>query len=659
MLFVAFQGDEGGSRGKGKREGEGEDWNHVMLTVNAITLRIAGKTLLHEASLSLAAGAHVGLVGQNGVGKSTLLRAINGDLAVDKGEIRRPARWSRAMTSQEAPGGCLSLIDTVLAADVQVARLFAQAAALEAGEGEGDLAAIYDRLTDLDAFTAQARAATILAGLGFDEAAQARRCQEFSGGWRMRVALAALLFRQPDLLLLDEPTNHLDLEASLWLESYLKSYPGTVILVSHDRGLLNRCVTHIAHLCDQRLRLYTGGYDEFERQRALHMALDAKAQAKIVAKRSHMQAFVDRFRYKASKAKQAQARLKMLQKLQDVAALSAQRTLPITFPAPDPLASPLLTLDGVEVGYGGPPVLRGIHFQLNGEDRLALLGPNGQGKSTFLKLIVGELHSAVGSVRKSGKLRVGYFAQHQAEALKLAETPLEALARCMPGKGETELRKRLGGFGFSKSRATTRIGDLSGGQKARLLLALMSVDRPHVLLLDEPTNHLDVDSRQALVQAIQDFNGAVILVSHDPDLVAACADALWLVKEGRLAPFDGDLEDYRRLLLKGEKAPTQPPKPAPAKKSAPAKLKIDKQRRKALAAAARAAERDMDRLTAMIAKTQERLADPDLYTRDSQNRDPQKFEAYAALLKQLRQDLEAAEAAWMQAEMDQQAYDSV
>ena len=612
-----------------------------MLTVNAITLRIAGKPLLEDASLSIGPGARVGLVGQNGVGKSTLLKAISGDLGLDKGEISLPGRWSMAMTKQEAPGGPQSLIDTVLDADEEVAGLLRQAEALEAGQGDGDLAAIYDRLNDLDAFTAKARAATILAGLGFDEAAQARACQEFSGGWRMRVALASLLFLQPDLLLLDEPTNHLDLEATIWLESYLKTYPGTLILVSHDRGLLNRCVTQIAHLSDQRLKLYTGGYDDFERQRALQMELDAKAQAKVDAKRAHMQAFVDRFRYKDSKAKQAQSRIKMLEKLQDVVALSAERTLPIRFPEPDPLPSPLVTFDRAEVGYDGPPILKNINLQLNSEDRLALLGANGQGKSTLLKLIVGELSASAGETRKSGKLRVGYFAQHQAEALNLAETPIDALGRLLPGKTETEVRRRLGGFGFSEGRATTRIGDLSGGQKARLLLALMSIDRPHVLLLDEPTNHLDVDSRQALVQAIQDFDGAVILVSHDPDLVAACADALWLVKDGRVSPFDGDLDDYRALLLGKEK-------PEPSKESKPVeRQKVSKQERKDLQTAVRNAEKNIDKITAMIAKTEERLADPELYTKD-----PQKLESYGILIKNLRADLAAAESAWLQAEAE-------
>ena len=620
-----------------------------MLNIQAITLRLAGTALLQDASLSIAPGTRVGLVGQNGVGKSTLLRAIHGDLSVDTGEITWPRRWSVAMTRQEAPGGSASLIDTVLNADQEVASLLRQAAALEAGQetaGETgtDLAALYERLGDLDAFTARARAATILAGLGFDEAAQARACQEFSGGWRMRVALAGLLFLEPDLLLLDEPTNHLDLEATLWLESYLKAYPGTLVLVSHDRGLPNRCVTQIAHLSDQTLRLYTGGYDDFERQRATQMAIDAKTKAKMAAQRQHMQAFVDRFRYKASKAKQAQSRLKMLEKMGPIAALSAERTLPLAFPAPDPLASPLLTFDGAAVGYGeGPPVLSRIDFQLNRDDRLALLGANGQGKSTFLKLIVGALGSSAGETRKSGKLRVGYFAQHQAEALNLAETPLDALARRLPGKSETQVRKQLGGFGFSAARATTRIGDLSGGQKARLLLALMSLDRPHVLLLDEPTNHLDVDSRQALVRAIQDFEGAVILVSHDPDLVAACADALWLVKDGRVRPFDGDLDDYRRLLLGRGAEPvraTPPPAAAP-------KPRVSKQQRKDLQAAVRSAEREMDRLHAMIRKTEQRLADPSLYAGGGG-----KVESYDLLLQQLQTDLAAAEQAWIDAEAE-------
>ena len=622
-----------------------------MLSVKAITLRIAGRALLTDASLNLSPGAHVGLVGQNGVGKSTLLRAISGELDVDQGEISVPNRWSLAMTKQEAPGGDLSLIETVLNADEEVTRLLRQAAALEAGHGSDahdieDLATIYERLGNLDAFTARARAATILAGLGFDEAAQARACKTFSGGWRMRVALAALLFLQPDLLLLDEPTNHLDLEATLWLESYLQAYPGTLILVSHDRGLLNRCVTQIAHLSDQKLRLYSGGYDDFERQRAVQMELDTRAQAKIAAKRAHMQAFVDRFRYTASKAKQAQSRLKMLEKMGEVAALTAERTLPLTFPAPDPLPSPLVTFDRAAVGYGGSPILENINLQLNAHDRLALLGANGQGKSTLLKLIVGELAASSGHVRKSGKVRVGYFAQHQAEALNLAETPLDALGRLMPGKTQTQVRQRLGGFGFSEDRAITRIGDLSGGQKARLLLAIMSFDRPHVLLLDEPTNHLDVDSRQALVQAIQDFEGAVILVSHDPDLVAACADALWLVKAGGVRPFDGDLDDYRALLL-GKNRITKPVETVKSHAPVIPAAKVSKQQIRDLRAAVRAAEKDVDRLTAMIAKTQERLANPDLYIKD-----PQKLESYGVLIKSLKADLAVAEGAWLHAESE-------
>lgn len=615
----------------------------IMLSINKLTLRVAGKPLLQSANLSIGPGSRVGLVGQNGVGKSTLLRAIYGDVGLDEGEISVPSRWSMAMTTQEAPGGSASLIDTVLKADQEVFKLLNRAHAIEIGEVEGDLASIYDRLTDLNAFTAKSRAATILAGLGFDENTQSRSCEEFSGGWRMRVALASLLFVEPDLLLLDEPTNHLDLEATIWLESYLQTYPGTLVVVSHDRGLLNRCVNQIAHLSDQKLRLYTGGYDEFERQRALKMELDAKAQAKIDARRAHMQAFVDRFRYKDSKAKQAQSRVKMLEKLQDISAMSAERSLPINFPEPKPLASPLLTFLDAEASYGNNRILSKINFQLNYDDRIALLGKNGQGKSTLLKLIVGQLQSEAGETLKSSKLRVGYFAQHQAESLNLSETPIDALTRLMPGKSETEVRRRLGGFGFAAERAITRIGDLSGGQKARLLLALMSMGQPHVLLLDEPTNHLDVDSRQALVQAIQNFPGAVILVSHDPDLVAACADSLWLVSDGLVLPFEGDLDDYRDLLLKKQQSLTAE---SIEVRSLPQKPRITKQEKKGLQAALRSAEKDMDRLVAMISKLEDRLADPDLYTRE-----PAKLESYGILRKQLKDELEAAEEVWIKAEV--------
>ena len=604
-----------------------------MLTIQDVTLHLAGKTLLEGASLAIDRGARVGLVGQNGVGKSTLLKAIAGELAVDKGEITIPTRWSLAMTRQEAPGGDQSLIDTVMGAHEEMAALLAKAEA-----GEGDLAEIYERLDALDAYTARARAATILAGLGFDEAVQARPCHEFSGGWRMRVALASLLFLSPDLLLLDEPTNHLDLEAVVWLETYLVNYPGTIILVSHDRGLLNRCVTQITHLSEARLRLYAGDYDTFEKQRALQMEIGAKAKAKQDSKRAHLSAFVERFRAKASKAKQAQSRLKMLEKMSEIAVINAERTLPLSFPNPDPLPSPLLTLERVSVGYDGPPILKHIHFQLGHEDRIALLGANGQGKSTLLKLLVGHLKAHEGEVRRSAKLRVGYFAQHQSEALRLSETPMEALTHVMPdGSTQTQIRSRLGGFGFSEDKATTRIANLSGGQKARLLLALMSFDRPHILLLDESTNHLDMDSRHALIEAIQNFKGAVILVSHDPDLVAACADSLWLVNGGTVQPYPGDLDDYRAFLLgKVEKKP-DPPKPKPPQPN--------KQASKDLRAIARAAERDIDRLTAMIAKTEEKMADPTLYTQSSQ-----KAAGYGALLADLKKQLTTAEGIWLRAE---------
>ena len=517
-----------------------------MLRIENLTYRIGGRVLLDGASAAIDAGHRVGLVGRNGTGKTTLMRLILGALEPDGGAVARPPRWTVGITSQEAPGGEASLIDTVLASDAELAAL--EAEALVATDPDR-ISEIHARLEEKEAHRARPRAARILAGLGFDEAAQQRPCSSFSGGWRMRVALASLLFMRPNLLLLDEPTNHLDLEATLWLEDYLRAYPGTVLLVSHDRDLLNRAVEEILHLEGAKLTLYRGGYDRFEETRRMRLELDEKSRKTQEAERARIQAFVDRFRYKASKARQAQSRLKMLARMAPLPERQEDASIVFEFPDPKAMAPPLLSGDGIAVGYGAAAVLKGVGFSIGPEDRIALLGANGNGKSTLAKLIAGRLEPMAGALARARHLRVGYFAQHQAEELDLDASPYLALARLRPDDPPARVRAHLGRFGFSQDRANTRTGALSGGEKTRLLLALVTENSPHVLVLDEPTNHLDIAARESLVHALNDFKGAVVLVSHDPHMVELVADELWLVADGRVERYTGDMEDYRALLL--------------------------------------------------------------------------------------------------------------
>jgi ATP-binding cassette subfamily F protein 3 len=518
-----------------------------MLTITDLTCRVAGRPLLEGASLTLPAGHKGGLIGRNGTGKTTLLKLIAGEIQADTGEIRLPNNARIGRIAQEAPSGPQSLLETVLAADTERAKLLDEA---EHATDPHRIADIHQRLHEIGAHAAPARAAQILHGLGFDAAAQERPCSDFSGGWRMRVALAALLFQAPDLLLLDEPTNHLDLEATLWLEDFLKRYPYTVLLVSHDRDLLNGAVDKIIHLHERKLTMYTGGYDDFERLRSERLALQAAAAAKQDAQRKHMQAFIDRFRYKASKARQAQSRIKALAKMQPIAAAVEERGIEFTFPEPEELAPPLIVMDDVAVGYEeGKPILTRINMRLDPDERIALLGSNGNGKSTMAKLIAGKLKPMAGELRASRKLKVGYFAQHQTDELDLEATPLLSMERAAPNLNAEKCRAHIARFGLDVQRATTPVGNLSGGEKARLLLALMTHAAPNILLLDEPTNHLDIDSRQALVQAINEFPGAVVLISHDPHLIELTVDRFWLVKDGRCQPFDGDLNDYKEMIL--------------------------------------------------------------------------------------------------------------
>lgn len=594
-----------------------------MLHINDLTFRHAGRTIFQRATVALERGWRVGMVGRNGAGKTTLLKLIAGDLHPDAGDVRLVGRVRVGTVAQEAPGGARSLLDTVLAADGERTALLEEA---ETASDPARLADIHERLAVIRADAAPARAARLLAGLGFDEAAQQRPCGEFSGGWRMRVALAALLFAEPDLLLLDEPTNHLDLEATIWLESYLKSYPGSLILVSHDRGLLNRTVDRILHVEAERLTLYQGNYDRFERTRRERLEREAATNTKIQAQRRHIQAFVDRFRAKATKARQAQSRLKMLEKLQPIVSVVESQTVSLDFPRPEPLSPPILSLEGAAVGYGEKPVLQGIDLRIDMEDRVALLGANGNGKSTLARLLAGRLKPSTGRLARSPKLRVGYFAQDQAEALDLSGTPLSNLQQLMPMATEEKLRSHLGRFGFSADKADTRAGKLSGGEKARLLFALVSREQPHLLILDEPTNHLDVDAREALVQALGEFEGGVILVSHDPHLVELVADRLWLVQNGTVQPFEGDMADYRQLLLEQRRAERRQAK-AEARSQSGADGPVsqadarDRRRQAAvqrnaladLKKAARQAEARLEKLQAALDLLEQELADPALY----------------------------------------------
>jgi len=531
-----------------------------MLSFDNVTIRIAGREIIGGATANLPAGRRIGLVGRNGAGKSTLLKVILGQLAPDGGDVSWPRDWKIGAVAQEAPGGADSLLDTVLAADHERHTL------LLAAETEIEphaLGYIYNRLDDIDAYSAPARAAAILAGLGFSAEEQLRPCSEFSGGWRMRVALAAILFASPDLLLLDEPTNYLDLEGVLWLEDFLRRYRGTVLIVSHDRDLLNTAAEFILHLEHGKLTLYTGGYNTFVATRTAKRALDAAFAKKQEAAREHMQAFVDRFKAKASKARQAQSRMKMLAKMQTIEVPVDEHVAPIRIPKPVEASPPLITMHNASVGYEpGKPILTHMSMRFDPDDRIALLGKNGNGKSTLAKLLAGKLPLMDGELVRARKLVAGYFAQHQLEELDGSLTPIETLSHLRRNLRMEQVRAQLGGFGFSSDKAMTKVANLSGGERARLMLALATLDKPNMLILDEPTNHLDIDARAELLNALNDFDGAVILVSHDRRLLEATTDRFLLVANGRVEPFDGDLDDYRRYLLSGENTPArreQPP----------------------------------------------------------------------------------------------------
>ena len=620
-----------------------------MLHFNDLTYRIEGRLILDKATAGIPAGHKVGLVGRNGSGKTTLLRLIAGELHPDDGSVSYPKAARLGIVAQEAPGGPDSLIDWVLAADTERSALLAEA---ETAADPHRISDIHIRLADIDAHSAPSRAATILAGLGFDEAAQARPCAEFSGGWRMRVALGAILFLQPDVLLLDEPTNYLDLEGTLWLESYLKNYPHTVLMVSHDRDLLNRAVGHILHLERGKLALYSGGYDDFEQARRERQRLDLKMNKKMEDQRKHMQAFVDRFRYKASKARQAQSRIKALEKLQPIAEYAAERVAPFVFPNPAKrLANPMIQLDHAVAGYeAGVPILRDLNLRIDQDDRIGLLGQNGNGKSTLAKLIAGRLQPLDGRRRASDKMTVGFFAQHQMDDLPDKLTPFDHMVQLMPEATEAQRRARLGHIGFGNDKAGTEAHKLSGGEKARLLFAIAAFHAPHLMILDEPTNHLDVDAREALVMALNEFEGAVILISHDRHLLEASVDRLWVVRNATVTNYDGDLAQYRRDCLDERSGRKRDKSKATVDITGSAVNRSEQRRASAgkrgdvspLKKAVAAAERRVAALQLRIAGYDEKLADDSLYARD-----PAKASALARERGQLLKELAVAEADWL------------
>ena len=608
-----------------------------MLKINDISYSVEGRLLLENATAIIPAGHKVGVVGRNGTGKTTLFRLIRGELGLEGGSITLPRQAKIGGVAQEVPGNEVSLIDTVLAADLERANL------LKESERVTDAARISDiqtRLADIDAWSAEARASSILRGLGFDSKKQQMPCSAFSGGWRMRVALAAVLFSQPDVLLLDEPTNYLDLEGALWLENYLLKYPHTVLIVSHDRSLLNRSVSTILHLEDKKLQLYGGGYDTFAKTRAARLAAAECEAKKQETRRAHLQSYVDRFRYKADKARQAQSRLKAIARLEPITRPQEAALRRFSFPTPEELSPPILRIENGIAGYGETTVLSRLDLRIDQDDRIALLGQNGQGKSTLAKLISGRLKPLAGQLVQSSKLRIGYFAQHQVDELYVDETPIDHVRRLRPSKTPAQLRAILGGFGIGAEQAETLVGRLSGGQKARLSLLLATIDAPHLLILDEPTNHLDIESREALVEALTAYSGAVILVSHDMHLLELVADRLWLVNNGRVTPYEEDLESYRKQLLSADKpskkTQSKAERPKPASREKILSLRSD----------VRKSEARLVKLNEMRDKLAIKLADSALYDDTRIGELATWNKKYAEVMEAL----ERAEALWLAAQ---------
>ncbi|MBD3835576.1 ABC-F family ATP-binding cassette domain-containing protein [Brevundimonas sp.] len=630
-----------------------------MLQINNLTLNAWGRQFLDDASVSLPPGAKVGLVGRNGIGKSTLFKVILGELAANGDEISLPRTARIASVDQEHPATPVSVLETILEADVERHDLMTR---LETADPE-EMGEIWARLIEIDAESAPARASEILVGLGFSQEDLHRPMAHFSGGWRMRVALAAALFAEPDMLLLDEPTNYLDLEGALWLEARLKKYPHTALIISHDRDLLNAVCTHILHLSNRKLDLYTGNYDAFEKTRAEKLRLMEATKSKQEAERAHLQKFIDRFKAKASKATQAQSRVKKLEKMERIELPPEERVAPFILPSPDrPLPPPLIRLERANVGYEpGKPILRNLNLRMDLDDRIGLLGVNGAGKSTFAKLIAKALTVETGEFHRDGKMRVGWFHQHQIEAMDPEDTPLQIILRAMPKASESSRRSRLAQFGLPFQKQDTKVAALSGGERARLLLNLVAMDAPHILILDEPTNHLDIDSRRALLDALNQYTGAVILITHDRSLMELVADRLWLAADGTVKPFEGDMDDYAKFVLDRAKQAGMKPsqvKHEPAAEPAPStnalqvasgRAASDRGAKKSgpspstLRHAVKKAEEEMTRLTAELARLDNDLANAAVA-------DPKKLEGLTRARAKAQSDLDAAEVAWIAAE---------
>ena len=614
-----------------------------MLTLNGITVRLGGRTIIDRTSAALPPRSRIGLIGRNGAGKSTLMKVMIGQLDPDEGSVEMPRATRIGYIAQEAPSGTATPFETVLAADTERAALLAES---ETCEDPDRLGEVHERLNAIDAYTAPARASRILLGLGFDEEMQGRPLDSYSGGWKMRVALAALLFSNPDLLLLDEPSNHLDLEATLWLENFLRAYRGTIIIISHERDLLNNVVDHILHLEQGKVTLYPGGYDAFERQRAERIAQLSAARERQAAERAKLQDYIARNSARASTAKQAQSRAKALARMQPIAAVIEDPSLSFDFPSPPEMRPPLITLDMASVGYGDRTILSRLNLRIDPDDRIALLGRNGNGKTTLARLLAAQLAPMEGAMNASGKMTVGYFTQYQVEELDTGDTPLEHMTRQMKGATPAAVRAQLGRFGFSGDRATQKVGSLSGGERARLALALITRDAPSLLILDEPTNHLDVDSREALVQALNSYTGAVVIVSHDRHMIEMAADRLVLVDGGRAEPFDGSLEDYTDLILgRGGATASTPAQKADRKADRRAAAEA-RQQTKALRDAIKAAESEMEKLTEERSRIDRAMFDP-------ASAGPKERDCTMTQLMQRRADvesrLEAAERRWMEA----------
>ncbi len=627
-----------------------------MLSFNQLTLRRGARVLIQDATLQIHAGQRVGLVGRNGTGKTSLFALMQYELAPDLGGFSRPRDWAVATVAQETPALPVPALEFVLDGDAELREL---ESALSRAESSAELdvqriADLHERLYQIDAYTARARAATLLDGLGFEQQTHERPVAEFSGGWRVRLNLARALMCRSDLLLLDEPTNHLDLDAVLWMQNWLVAYKGTLVVISHDREFLDAVCTHTLHLHGERLTLYTGHYSAFERLRSERLAQQVSTRAAQERQVAHLQKFVDRFRAQATKARQAQSRVKMIERIQMVAPVVADNEFTFAFRKPLKMPSPLIRMNKVSVGYGGRPHLSGIHLGIEPGERVGLLGPNGAGKSTFVKLIAGRLQALSGQVVAHPDLVVGYFDQHQLEQLDPAASPILHFKRLDPQAREQDLRDYLGAFNFRGDRAYEAIEPFSGGEKARLALALVVYPRPNLLLLDEPTNHLDLDMRQALELALNDYAGAVVLVSHDRHLIGSVCDRLWRVAEHAVQPFDGDLDDYSRWLSeRGQRARSAMraaaetfASPAPAVAAdLGASTALTRDEVKRLRDALRKTEARQKRIEELLRRLDQQLADPALYADSADPAQP------ARLMKEqaeLRDELAAVEETWLE-----------